>query len=300
MSTRNIFANAAPHMVKDILPNAVCAGFIKRFEGRALSISLLSATLRLDRPPAEFCVSSYSTMLVPDRMERLSNFRQGTPLFGADPENRVPVMCVVGYGQIDSGLGRESLNPMNIVCADRLENWAGLDKTDHRARRDAWLSALIAALDAEWPGLAGAVKATEISTTRTRCTNISTRQVGRSTALPWCHSKTCPNSARAPLQPTSNGFGFPPLIPVSALHRRYRRRHRNRARGRAQKTSETSWLFDPARGRSVAPAIFSPSFSCAGFSNTAMAYTNCRRTCREWLLQNTWPGIGQMHGSTAL
>lgn len=173
-STRNVLANAAPHVVQDMLPDAQTAAFMERFKGRELSISLLSATLGLDRPPADFGVSSYSTVLAPDWMEKFSDFKQGTPLFGADPGERLPVMCVVDYGQIDSCLGADGLHPMNIVCADRLANWNGLTGAAYQARRDAWLSAFIARLDAEWPGLAGAVKASTMATARTMHDHLNT------------------------------------------------------------------------------------------------------------------------------
>jgi phytoene dehydrogenase-like protein len=166
VSTSNVFANAAPHLVQKMLPKAHAAAFMERFEGREVSISLLSATLGLDRPPAAFGVASYSTMLVPDWMEKFTDFKQGTSVFSADPTGRLPVMCVVDYGQINSGLSEDGLHSMNIVCADRLANWEGLSDAAYRARRQAWLSAFIARLDAEWPGLAGAVQASTIATAR--------------------------------------------------------------------------------------------------------------------------------------
>jgi all-trans-retinol 13,14-reductase len=81
----------------------------------------------------------------------------------------------VDYGQIDSGLVEtEGLYPLAIVCADRLENWDGLDDAAYRARRDAWLAAFIARLDAEWPGLAQSVKASTMSTARTMHEHLNT------------------------------------------------------------------------------------------------------------------------------
>lgn len=173
-ATRSLFANAAPHVIAPMLPEPARAPFMARFADRPLSISLLSATLGLDRPPAEFGITSYSTVLIPDWMERFEDFRQATPLFAGDPAGRLPPICVVDYGQIDSGLGATGLHPVNIVCADRLENWEGLDTVAYRARREAWLAALIARLDAEWPGLAGAVKASSIATARTMHAHLNT------------------------------------------------------------------------------------------------------------------------------
>ncbi|MDJ1016004.1 MAG: NAD(P)/FAD-dependent oxidoreductase [Paracoccaceae bacterium] len=174
VATENAFSNAAPHVLQDLLPKAVRASLMKPYEGRRLSISLMSATLGLDKPAAEFGIASYSTVLFPDWMERLSDFKHCAPLLAADPGERLPAMCVVNYGQIDSGLAEGGLHTLNMVCADRLENWEGLDSDAYRARRDAWLDALIARIDAEWPGIAGAVKARTMSTARTMHEHLNT------------------------------------------------------------------------------------------------------------------------------
>ena len=175
VTTATVFANAAPHVVADLLPGATRVAFMAPFEARPLSISLVSATIGLDTPPARFGVSSYSTMLIPDWMQRLSDFKHATALLAAAPQGRLPPVCVVDYGQIDNGLvERDGLHPVGIVCADRLGNWNGLDGGAYRARRDAWLAALVARLDAEWPGLAGSVKAGTMSTARTMHEHLNT------------------------------------------------------------------------------------------------------------------------------
>jgi all-trans-retinol 13,14-reductase len=175
VTTRHLFANAAPHVIEGMLPEARRSAFMEPFAGRPVSISLVSATLGLEQPPASFGISSYSTMLIPDWMERFSDFSLGTPLLAADPGERLPAICVVDYGQIDSGLVEaEDLNPLAIVCADRLENWDGLDDDAYRARRDAWLDAFVARLDADWPGLAQSVKASTMSTARTMHEHLNT------------------------------------------------------------------------------------------------------------------------------
>ncbi|MCB1755470.1 MAG: NAD(P)/FAD-dependent oxidoreductase, partial [Gammaproteobacteria bacterium] len=161
-----VFANAAPHVVQTFLPEEKRAEFMTPYADRPLSISLLSATLGLDQSAANFGVSSYSTVLVPDWLERFNDFPETTTLFGADPGARMPVSCVVDYTQIDSGIADGPLYPLNIVCPDRLSNWADLDETDYQARRAAWLDALIGQLDREWPGLAHAVQAKTLSTAR--------------------------------------------------------------------------------------------------------------------------------------
>ncbi|MGB1092884.1 MAG: phytoene desaturase family protein, partial [Oceanobacter sp.] len=100
----HLLANAAPQVVSDMLPEQVRSGFMAPYQQRELSISLLSVSLGLDRPPAEFGISSYSTVLVPAWMKQFSDYPKATELFSADPDGRLPVMCIVDYNQIDSGL----------------------------------------------------------------------------------------------------------------------------------------------------------------------------------------------------
>lgn len=204
-STRTVFANAAPHVVQQMLPETERTGFMRQFEARELSISLTSATIGLDLPPTEFGVTSYSTVLVPDWMEKFSDFKQGTALFGADPAGRLPVMCVVDYGQIDSGLAGDGLHPINIVCADRLANWEGLSDGAYQARRDAWLAAFIARLDTEWPGLAGAVKASRMATARTMHDHLNTPE-GAIYGFAMVPPKTLPREAPRNTKTTVEGL----------------------------------------------------------------------------------------------
>lgn len=176
VSTGIVLANAAPHAIEKMLPETARPGFMARFTERPLSISLLSAMLGLDRTASAFGVTSYSTVLVPDWVERFDQFGDATPLFADAPAGRLAVMCMVDYGQIDSGLAEAGPHPVNTVCADRLSNWEGLEEDAYRARRAAWLDALIAGLDAEWPGIAGAVEASTIATARTMHDHLGTPQ----------------------------------------------------------------------------------------------------------------------------
>ena len=163
---RTVMANAAPHVIRSLLPLETRSAFMAPYADRALSISLLSVTLGLDQPASNFGVSSYSTVLVPDWLERFNDFAQSTALFANMPARRMPVSCVVDYAQIDSGIAVGSPYPLNIVCSDRLANWIDLSEDAYQQRRAAWLEALIMQLDAEWPGLAKAVNAKSISTAR--------------------------------------------------------------------------------------------------------------------------------------
>ncbi len=161
-----IFANAAPHVIEGMLPVASREAFMEPFQDRPLSISLLSATFGLNQRPSAFGLSSYSTLLIPSWMERFSDFKHSADLLSELPADTMPMIAVVDYSQIDSGLAESGLFPLNVVSPDRLENWQDLSDDAYRQKKDAWLAAIIRRLDEEWPGIADAVVEKTMSTAR--------------------------------------------------------------------------------------------------------------------------------------
>ena len=151
----------------ELLPADRREDFLAPFKDRKPSISLISATLGLNRKPSELGLTSYSTMLIPDWMTRFADYRDSAALFAEMPGERMPAACVVDYDRIDSGLAMDGVYPVNIVCPDRFTNWAGLDDPAYHARKGAWLDALIARLESEWPGFASAVVEKTMATART-------------------------------------------------------------------------------------------------------------------------------------
>jgi len=172
-----VFANAAPHVVAGMLPEDVGRAFMAPYVDKPLSISLFSITLGLDKPPAEFGVTSYSTVLVPGWVTELRDFKRCANLLAIDPGERMPVMGVCDHNHIDSGLHADGdLYSLNVVGIDRLANWEHLDANAYRRRRRLWLKAVIAGLDAEWPGLADAVQEQHMATARTMHDYLNTPQ----------------------------------------------------------------------------------------------------------------------------
>jgi phytoene dehydrogenase-like protein len=162
-----VFANASPHAVENMLPATARDRFMAPYRDRAISTSLISITLGLNRRPSELGVSAYSTMIIPAWMKRLSDFKKCAGLLADMPGGRLPVIGVCDYSRIDSGLIDGGLFPVSIAGADRLTNWEGLSDDDYHVRKDAWLDAVIGQLDAEWPGFADAVVQRECATART-------------------------------------------------------------------------------------------------------------------------------------
>lgn len=163
-----IFANAAPQAVAGMLDTALRDEFLARYAGRRNSVSLFEMQFALDRPAAELGVDAYSTVLLPGWMDTLDDFRAAAPLLGKAPQDRLPPMIVVDYGQIDSGLAAPgTAAPVSVTGLDRLENWEGLAPDAYAARKAAWIAAVSARLEAEWPGFAAALEHAEMVTART-------------------------------------------------------------------------------------------------------------------------------------
>jgi phytoene dehydrogenase-like protein len=160
---RVVVSNAAPSLMTEMLPPERRAAFAAPYVGQPLSISLFSATFGLKRPPRELGLGSYATMLLPEWMRTLADYKRGAGLLAEAPGEAMPPVAVVNYAAIDSGLGGPPY-PVSVVGADRLANWQGMDGAAYAAKRDAWMKALIAALDRAYPGLAENVTTSVMST----------------------------------------------------------------------------------------------------------------------------------------
>jgi phytoene dehydrogenase-like protein len=162
-----VLANAAPTVVAGLIPEEARAGFVDAFRGRALSISLFAAHFGLARKPAEFGVGAYSTILLPDWMERLDNIADCGALMGDAPGTALPLLDMVDYSSIEAGHSAEPPYLVSVVGVDRVANWEGLDPTAYDDRRDAWLAAIEAEIDRQFPGFAGAVTSRMLATAST-------------------------------------------------------------------------------------------------------------------------------------
>ena len=151
-----VVSNAAPAIVAEILPSPARDRFITPYASRRLSISLFSATFGLSIRPAEVGFTSYSTLLFPTWMKRLSDYRRCASLLGGMPGGNEPPLTIVDYSAIDSGLGGPPF-AISVVGIDRLLNWSGLSTADYNARRDQWRDALVAIIEREFPGFASKV-----------------------------------------------------------------------------------------------------------------------------------------------
>jgi phytoene dehydrogenase-like protein len=102
-------------------------------------------------------------MLLPEWMRTLADYKRGAALLAEAPSEAMPPVAVVNYAAIDSGLGGPPY-PVSVVGADRLSNWQDMDGPAYAAKRDAWMKALVAALDGAYAGFAECVVTSVMST----------------------------------------------------------------------------------------------------------------------------------------
>lgn len=162
-----LFGNAAPGVLAEALPPRARDGFLRRYAGRRPSTSLFAISLGSNRRPSESGFTHYSTMLIPEWMKSLSDFTCMAELLGGPPGERMPVLSVVDYSAIDSGLNPAGPHLVSVVGLDQVSNWESLDEETYEGRREAWIQAIVAEIDRTFPGFADAVVHGEMATALT-------------------------------------------------------------------------------------------------------------------------------------
>ena len=162
-----IFGNAAPAVLAGMLPENKRSLFMAPYKDRRLSLSLWTISLGLSRQSREFGVKRYSTAVLPAWLTAISRYRESAAIPGEEPAIRITPYGFVAYDQIDSGLNEGGPYLASLVGLDRIENWAGLAPQAKRARKEHWMDRIIADIDRQYPGIAGAVVQREMSTAET-------------------------------------------------------------------------------------------------------------------------------------
>jgi hypothetical protein len=75
---------------------------------------------------------------------------------GREPRSADPY-GFVAYDQIDSGLNQTGPFLASLAGLDRIENWADLTSEAKRTGKERWMDRIIADLDRQYPGIAGAI-----------------------------------------------------------------------------------------------------------------------------------------------
>ena len=158
LATQSVLAGCAPSMLAELLPETQRESFLAPYRRLTPSISLFCAHFGMKEPPANFGLGGYSTILLPDWMRSLNDYASAAGLLAEAPGSRLPPLTVVNYGAVDSGLDEEGRTLVTVAGVDHIDNWQRLSKDDERARRMAWLDAILAELDRRYPGFANAAE----------------------------------------------------------------------------------------------------------------------------------------------
>jgi phytoene dehydrogenase-like protein len=121
----------------------------------------------LNRQSREFGVKRYSTAVLPAWLTAISCYREAAVILGEEQATRITPYGFVAYDQIDSGLNERGPYLASLVGLDQVENWAGLTTEKKRTRKENWMDRIIADLDRQYPGIAGAIVQREMSTAET-------------------------------------------------------------------------------------------------------------------------------------
>ncbi|MDH4983690.1 FAD-dependent oxidoreductase [Hyphomicrobium sp. D-2] len=158
-----VVSGIAPSIMAPMLPNGTRERFMAPYASSPLSISLFTATFGMAQPPTHFGLGSYTTMLLPEWMRSLADYRRSADLLAAMPGEAMPPLAIANYSAIDSGLGGPPYT-LSVIGVDRMANWQGLDAESYEAKRAAWKQAIIQSLDRTYPGFASAVETSVFNT----------------------------------------------------------------------------------------------------------------------------------------
>jgi all-trans-retinol 13,14-reductase len=158
IETRQVLAGCAPSSLEPMLADDAARRLGAAFAGRAPSMSLFTAHFGLKEPPARFGLSEYATVLLPPWMKCLGDYARAATLLGEPPRSEMPPLMVCNYGAVDARLGEPGTPTLVTVAGvDRIGNWRALAPEDERARRAAWLEAILDLMERHYPGFAAAV-----------------------------------------------------------------------------------------------------------------------------------------------
>lgn len=162
-----VFGNSAPQVLAAMLPADMRSAFLAPYARFRASISLWTVSLGLSRPARDFGVRAYSTFIMPGWQRAFAQMREAADVIAARTGTRMPPYVLVDYRQIDSGLNEIGPGLVTLCGADRIENWSGLGADERKARKAAWIDALVTDLDRHFPGLSGSIVHREMATAET-------------------------------------------------------------------------------------------------------------------------------------
>jgi phytoene dehydrogenase-like protein len=102
-------------------------------------------------------VNDFLTITMPSSMKRFDQYGDGATAMADMPKGELPLHAISNFTAVDSGLWDEPPILLSVLGLDRLENWKGLSKEEGVSRREAWLDAIQAKLEKDYPGFSSLV-----------------------------------------------------------------------------------------------------------------------------------------------
>jgi phytoene dehydrogenase-like protein len=158
IAARVVMANCAPTVAASMMDAPARTAMEEAFGGRRLSTSLFSANFGLSAKPSSVGMTDFSTIVMPSTMSRFDQYGDGATAMADLPKGELPLHTIANFTAVDSGLWDTPPALLSVLGLDRLENWRGVAKEDAMARREAWLDAIEARLEKDFPGFSGLVR----------------------------------------------------------------------------------------------------------------------------------------------
>ncbi len=117
-----------------------------------MSTSLFSANFGLSAKPATVGLTEFSQIVMPSSMRRFDQYGDGATAMADLPKGELPLHTIANFTAVNSGVWDEPPILLSVLGLDRLENWKNLSKEDALSRREAWLDAIQARLERDYPG----------------------------------------------------------------------------------------------------------------------------------------------------
>jgi all-trans-retinol 13,14-reductase len=157
IAARVVLANCAPSAAAAIMDPPARAAMETAFGGRRLSTSLFSANFGLNAKPSSVGMTDFSTIVMPSTMSRFDQYGDGATAMADMPKGELPLHTIANFTAVDSGLWDAPPILLSVLGLDRLGNWKGASKEDALSRREAWLDAIQAKLEKDYPGFSALV-----------------------------------------------------------------------------------------------------------------------------------------------
>jgi all-trans-retinol 13,14-reductase len=157
IEARVVMANCAPSVAAAMMDAPARAKLDAAFGARPLSTSLFSANFGLKAKPSTVGLTDFLSISLPSTMRRFDQYGDGATAMAEMPKGELPLHAVSNFTAVDAGLWDEPPILLSVLGLDRLDNWKGVSKEDAVARREAWLDAIQARLEKEYPGFSSLV-----------------------------------------------------------------------------------------------------------------------------------------------